>query len=73
MTGQVMEFYFTLLKLQLSWIESCFVEGLDSIRNVSVDVDCRVHNSISAYPKNARKFQAVRKEQTQSVLRGITE
>jgi hypothetical protein len=60
MTGQVMEFYFPLLKLQLSWIESRLVEGLDSIRNMSVDVDCRVHNSIGANPKNARKFQAVR-------------
>jgi len=60
MTGQVMEFYFPLLKLQLSWIESRLVEGLDSIRNMSVDVDGSVHNSISANPKNARKFQAVR-------------
>lgn len=48
-----------LLELLLSRIESMFVQGLDCVKQMGMDVDCGVHNSIGANTKNAGKLKPV--------------
>lgn len=71
LTGQMMELDFSLLKLPLSGVESCFVEGFDCVRHMGMDVDGRINNTIGTYPKNACEFQPVGEQQTEPILWSI--
>lgn len=49
----------SLLELSLSWIESCFIEGLDRVGYVGMYVDGGVDHSIRSYSQYACELQPV--------------
>ncbi len=50
MAGLMVQLYLPLLEFPLSRIQSGFVEGLDGIQNVGVDVDGAVNDAVSTNP-----------------------
>lgn len=64
LAGQMVELDFPLLELELPGIQPGLVEGLDSIQNIGMNVDGRVHHSIGTDAQDAGEFQAVGQEKS---------
>jgi hypothetical protein len=53
-----------LLELELAGIQPSFIESLDRVQDIGVDVHGCVHNAVSTDSENAGEFQPVGKQKS---------
>lgn len=64
LAGQVVQANLALLVLELAGIQAGFVEGLDSIGDVGVDVHSSIDDTVGADAKDACEFQPVGQDES---------
>jgi hypothetical protein len=71
LAGQMVQLDLALLEFELAVIQSGFVEGLDSIHHIGMDVNGSIDDTVSPYSQDSNEFQPVGQEKSQTVLRSI--